>query len=135
MWKIANTITEDSLVDWIFELVNREYGGEESSTEGWCGPVSGDIYKHLKLHGEQPEIWGVVDWNHYSGQQAIIDKPTDHELRDVQDQTSGVIMHSFVKWNGKFWDGKGCRTLDQIMDQHGFGVSHLGKGQSIMREF
>lgn len=42
-------------------------------------------------------------------------------------------MHSYVKWNDLLWDGKGQRTLQEMLDQHTLGS--LGNGTSIMREF
>lgn len=137
IYRIAGKISEDQLYKWISDLVKRKYGGSEESTEGWCGEVAGDIYKYLKSLGENAEIWSLVDWNDEDNYPkiSVIDNPTQKEKQNVLDEVTGAFTHSFVKWNNKYWDGKGNRSLEEIMQQHGFGIEALGKGQSIMREF
>lgn len=134
IYRIAGKITDEQLAVWIKQLVNREFGGEESATEGWCGVVAGEISKYLKSLGEQVEMWGVVDWNEFNNQPAVIEDPDPQLLDDVLNEVNGAMTHSFVKWNGKYWDGKGNRSLEQMMTQHGFGMSALGDGQSIIKE-
>jgi hypothetical protein len=132
IYKLSN-VSNIQLDKYIKEIVDAEYGGADHATEGWCGEVAGDIYKYLKDRGESPEIWSVVDWNTPEKQPAIIENPTEEELQRVRDEIDGCMTHSFVKWNNLMWDGKGERTLKEILDQHAWG--DLKSGTSLIREF
>lgn len=132
IYRIANKITSEYLQQWIKRLVDGEFGGSESANEGWCGEVSGEIYKFLKSHGESPEIWGIVYWTDDKDHPEIINQLTPEEKECLDNQTCGGISHSYVKWNGELWDGMGRNNLDSMLNQHAFGG--LGNGVSIVRE-
>lgn len=131
IYKLAG-VNAKELSGWIANLVNTTFGGSERANEGWCGEVSGEIYRYLKSKGELPEIWSVVSWNDEQ-HNPIIENPTLEERQDVLDEVTGTFTHSFVKWNDSYWDGIGENSLQNILNQHAFG--ELGNGVSIMREY
>jgi hypothetical protein len=133
IWKIANKFTSENLEIWIKNLVDSEFGGGNSANEGWCGEISGEIYRFLKSQGESPEIWGIVSWIDNKEHPEIIEQLTDEEKECIDNQTCGGINHSYVKWNGELWDGKGRNSLDNMLRQHAFGK--LGNGISIVKEY
>ena len=133
IWKIANKFTTENLEIWIKNLVDKEFGGSESSNEGWCGEVSGKIYSFLRSKGENPEIWGIVNWIDNKEHPEIIEQLTNEEKECLDKQTCGGINHSYVKWNGELWDGKGRNNLENMLRQHAFGK--LGNGISVVREY
>jgi len=132
IFKIAATITSDYLNEWIQNLAANEFGGPEKANEGWCGEISGEIYRFLKVRGENPEIWGIIYWIDNKDHPNVIENLTLEEKECLEEQSCGVINHSFVKWNGELWDGMGRNTLSSMLQQHAWGS--LGNGVSIARE-
>jgi len=132
IYRIAQSITPESLEQWIHNLANKEFGGPEKANEGWCGEMSGEIYRFLKSKGEQPEIWGIVYWTDDQPHPEVMEKLTSEEKECLDNQSCGSINHSYVKWNGEIWDGIGKNTLQNMLQQHAWGS--LGNGVSIVRE-